>query len=369
MSEEKRAAQEIEEAPRAGLPSRRAFWPGRLPYFFLGAAIVCIGGLAFLALRRVVSPPAEETAGSAATSTRTPTSSPTPTATATPRPPTATPTPAPTLTPLPPVRHKVHPGQTWIGLAIWYDVSLDSILTLNGRTEADLLKADEEVLIPLPTYTPTPEVTLVPTLELMEEYGPDQCREHIIVAGETLIAVALEYEMTVQLIQSVNNITNPDLVKEGQRLCIPLVTPGPPPSPTFGPTPTPEERAPHSAPHLLYPPAGVEVPPGSAQVTLQWTVVGFLDPDEYYMVEVRSVSRPDARAVRGLVKTTTWRLPESMQPAVGSIETYAWRVSVVRGKGDPASDGFVWERSGFPASWQRFLWLGVAPESTPTPTG
>ena len=87
------------------------------------------------------------------------------------------------------------------------------------------------------------------------------------------------------------------------------------------------------------------------------------------MVEVRSLSRPDSRAARGFVKTTLWRLPETLRPAVGNIDTFAWRVSTIRGEGEPTSGRFEWERSGLPSGWQTFMWMGVAsyPTTTPTP--
>jgi LysM repeat protein len=255
-----------------------------------------------------------------------------------------------------------------LGLALYFDVSLESLLQLNGQTDSDYIQKDTEILVPNPTYTPTPAATALPTFEVLQDVDPNQCRDHKIAAGETLVGIAIKYDVSVQLIQSVNNITNPDLVREGQKLCIPLVTPGPAPSPTFGPTPTSAVAPQHSAPQLLYPPAGVEVPAGTRQVILQWTVAGFLASDEYYMVEIRNLGRPDSRAVRGFVKTTLWRSPEIIRPATGSIEVFAWRVSVVQGVGKPDDPSFRWERSGLPSGWQTFVWMGVAQAVAPTPT-
>jgi LysM repeat protein len=357
-----------EEALASAPPlSRRELWANRLRYFLVGVAIVCTAGIGYLVLTRGVSSPTEVTV-STLTPTHTPTQTITPTPTATPRPPTETPTPGPTPTPLPPFRYRVRPGDTWLGLAIDYDVSLDSVLALNSRTEDDYLKLDEEILIPWPTYTVTPDPTLIPTLDVIQELASEQCREHVIKVGETLYAIAAAYEVSPLLLEQVNGITNPDLLKEGQKLCIPLVTPGPPPSPTFGPSPTPAEGQLYPAPLLLYPPAGTEVPPGSRQVTLQWTVAGWLEADETYMVEIRNLSRVDSRVVRGFVKTTAWQLPESVHPAVGKIETFAWRVSVVRGEGEPGGEEYRWERSSLPSGWQTFMWMGAAPNVTPTPS-
>ncbi len=363
----------VEELDLAAVPdevpeplSGREIWSNRLRYFLLGVAIVCIIGVGYLIMTRGFSSPADISI-TTYTPSITPTHTATPTITATRRPPTDTPTPGPTHTLPPPSRHQVRPGDTWLGLAIYYDVSLESLLQLNGQTDSDYIQEGTEILIPYPTYTPTPNATQLPTLEVLEAVR-SQCREHVVKTGETLIAIAINYEVSVQLIESVNNITDPNLVREGQKLCIPLVTPGPAPSPTFGPSPTPVDEPLYAAPQLLYPPAGIEVPPRSTQVALQWTVVGLLDADEYYMIEVRNLSRPGSRAVRGFAKTTTWTLPDTIQPAAGEIETFAWRVSVVRGDGAPTDSDFLWERTGLPSDWQTFMWMGVSAGPAPTPT-
>ena len=349
-------------------PTNREIWSNRLRYFLLGVALVCVAGVSYLVLTHGQQPAAEQVSVTTFTPTPTPTMTLTPTRTPTPAPPTLTPTPGPSPTPLPPFRHKVGPGDTWLGLAIYYDVSLESLLELNAETNSDYIQQGVQVLIPYPTYTPTPDVTQLPTLQVLEEIQPSQCRDHVIAAGETLIGIALSYDVSVQLIKEVNRIVNADLVRQGQRLCIPLVTPGPAPSPTFGPSPTPAVEPPHPAPQLLYPPAGVEVPPHSNRVMLQWTVVNLLSADEYYMVEVRNISHPDTRAVHGFVRTTTWQLPDTIRPKADRIETFAWRVSVVRGTSEPAGQDFRWERSGFPSDWQTFMWMGVAAQPTETST-
>jgi LysM repeat protein len=357
----------VDEELLAESPTEREIWTNRFRYFLVGVAVVCIAGLGYLVLTRGVSSPTAVTVSSL-TPTYTATATVTLTPTATPRPPTETPTPGPSPTPLPPYHYRVGPGDTWLGLAIEADVSLESLLTLNSRLEDDFLKLDEEILIPWPTYTPTRDPRLVPTLERVEELESDQCREHVISAGETLFAIALKYEVSAQLLEQVNGITNPDLLKQGQTLCIPLVTPGPPPSPTFGPSPTPEDEPLHPAPQLLYPPAGAEIPAGREPATLQWTVVGWLDPDESYMVEIRSLSRMDARVTRGFAQVTMWTIPETVYPGAGTTELFSWRVSVVRGEGESGSPDYRWERSGLPSDWQVFTWTGVARSSTPTPT-
>lgn len=356
-----------EETDEPALPPRQV-WANRLRFFLLGVTIVCLIGVSYLVFAYGITSPAERMNIPTRTPSATPTASNTYTTTPTAQPPTMTPTPGPTHTPLPPFRYIVQPGDTWLGLAINYDIDQDSLLQANNWNDSDYIVEGEEILIPYPTYTATPAATALPTFEVVGDISREQCREHTIASGETLISIAIKYEVSVQLIQTVNNISNPDLVKEGQKLCIPLVTPGPAPSPTFGPTPTPESDPLHAAPQLLSPPDGVEVEPGTTQVNLQWTVAGFLDQDEYYMIELRNLSQPDSRAIRGFVKTTSWRLPDGVQPPAGVIETFSWRVSVVRGINEPTGGDFQWERTGLPSVWHTFMWMGLNSVSLPTPT-
>jgi LysM repeat protein len=80
---------------------------------------------------------------------------------------------------------------------------------------------------PTPTRTPCP--TVCPT----STPPPGQCTVFYTVRwGDTLYSIARRYGVTVQAIVAANNITNPNLIRVGQQLCIPGgVTPPPPQQP------------------------------------------------------------------------------------------------------------------------------------------
>lgn len=55
---------------------------------------------------------------------------------------------------------------------------------------------------------------------------------HTVKRGETLFLIARQYNVTIQAIAARNNITNPDLIFEGQQLIIPVSTTPPVPGTT-----------------------------------------------------------------------------------------------------------------------------------------
>jgi LysM repeat protein len=98
-----------------------------------------------------------------------------------------------------------------------------------------------ETVVPDPTWTValtatlpgvTPTETLVPAVTPTE--GPGVW--YTVTWGDTLGNIAARYGVTVEAIAQANGITNPNLIRLGQRLWIPLS--GAPPTPTITVTPT-----------------------------------------------------------------------------------------------------------------------------------
>lgn len=88
---------------------------------------------------------------------------------------------------------------------------------------------------------------------------------HVVAAGETLSAIAAQYNVSVSTLMSYNNIRNADLIKVGQIIRIPsVVQPRSTPTPTGSEevaTPTTERRAnPNLTPESTSPGAGRPIP-------------------------------------------------------------------------------------------------------------
>lgn len=165
--------------------------------------------------------------GATATATRVPPTAapPTPTATGGPR-------PTPTATPAPggggaSCTYTVRAGDTLAAIALRYGTTWRKIADANGLSNPDLLRIGQTLTIPNctgPVQPPQP--------------GGGTCITYIVKPGDTLIAIARAYGTSPAAIVQANGLSNPHLIRVGQRL---LVCPGPggappPPPPPSGQT-------------------------------------------------------------------------------------------------------------------------------------
>jgi LysM repeat protein len=155
-----------------------------------------------------------------------------PTATARPQytPSMATFTPAPAATPvlvetatltLPPPTaaaertHKVKAGDTLLGIALEYGVTVEAIKSANNMAD-DTIYLDDVLIIPAqtaaPTATPIPEGTGI---------------VHVVAANETLGEIALKYGVTTDALLKANDLDSADFIQVGQKLIVPggVITP------------------------------------------------------------------------------------------------------------------------------------------------
>jgi len=138
--------------------------------------------------------------------------------------------------------HTVLWGETLSGIARRYGVTVADIVAANNLANANLIYAGQKLLIPVETGAYT---------------------EHIVVAGETLSAIAAKYGVTYWDIVRRNGIANPNLIYVGQKLIIP--TPGAP-----EPTPEPTTETPATNEAII-----ISSPLADAEVSSPVTVTGF----------------------------------------------------------------------------------------------
>lgn len=333
-------------APRQREPVRRVswIWPFVLALLMI-AAFVGIGwGLdPWVEARTTPTPTFTPTPLPTRTATVTPTATPTWTVT-----PSATPTDAPTATPsatLTPAfaRYTVVEGDTLGGIASKFDIELEELLQANGLTADSVLQVGQELVIAGhkggPKLTSTP--TISPTHGLLI---------HIVEAGDNLSSIAVEYDVDMNTIAEANHIAIDHVLQIGQKLIIPGITPTPTitatPSPSLmmtrapvqSPTPAgpPTPDFPYPQPHLLAPIDESVFEGNEAHILLNWTSVGILAQDEWYLLRLWTPGNIEPVTIR--TKAASWRVPQGLYPTEGALYRFRWQVVVIKQTGASKSE-------------------------------
>jgi len=293
----------------------------------------------------------------------TPTVTPTLTATTTATPPptfTGTPVPSPTLEP--PIEYTVVALDTCGSLAYAFDVSVRSILELNGLSSECLLSVGTVLKIPRPTPTSSPE----PTATLLPAEATEQACDRIsytVEANDTLAGIALNYNVELEAIKEFNGMPS-DTVFIGQVLTIPLCRR----LPTPGPTPTHTPPPAYPAPNLLLPRDGEYFSLSSDSVTLQWASVGQLRENEFYQVIVEDLTdSTGTKRLVGYAIDTKYIIPVTFRPTDELPHIMRWVVSVVRQTGTDDNGKPIYVSGGVSSDRRHFTWTGTTVAATPTP--
>jgi len=104
------------------------------------------------------------------------------------------------------VVHVVQSGQGLLEIATLYGVPVADIMAANGLTDQDILRIGQKLIIPGVTK---------------RDVAAAQGDVHIVQAGESLLSIALLYGVTVDELQTANDLDNPDSIYVGQELIIP----------------------------------------------------------------------------------------------------------------------------------------------------
>ncbi len=178
-----------------------------------------------------------------------------------------TPTFTPSQTPIPPTATPVLPGEftdrvmytVVAGDTVWeiarrFNSSVDAIIQVNGLSSSGLINIGQVLVIPVrgsqTPSTPLPTFTPVPT----QSSGiggpvPPSTGTYTVRAGDTLYALAIQFNSSVAALAQLNGIVNANLIYPGQVLRVPGTT-QPPVQPTAVP-PT-QAPAPTAVPSVPY---------------------------------------------------------------------------------------------------------------------
>ena len=132
--------------------------------------------------------------------------------------PTPTPNPNPTLPNTNYINYIVKSGDTLGQIASKYSTTVNIIASLNNISNPNLIHVGQVLKIPTTTTTNTNTPTIT---------APTPSNNYInytIKSGDTLGQIASMYGTTVNVLASLNNISNPNLIHVGQVLKIPSST-------------------------------------------------------------------------------------------------------------------------------------------------
>lgn len=106
------------------------------------------------------------------------------------------------------VTHVVASGETLASIARRYGTTAREIASVNGISNPNLVRIGQRLTVTVGAVSPT--AAPAPTTAT-----------HTVASGENLASIARRYGTTVRAVASANGISNPNLVRVGQRLTVP----------------------------------------------------------------------------------------------------------------------------------------------------
>ncbi len=344
--------------PTAAPASNKSIQGPRMPEITLSLPVALGLLVLVLAIGAAVVFTVLRSTGQVVQPTVTPTITSTATITVTPQP-SATNTLAPTPTELPPVEYTVKAGDTCGLIASIFNITPNSIVLLNNLSADCTLFENQQLKIPQPTPTASPQ----PTSTLSQAEATEQACEKVdytVNANDTLGGIAATYKVGMDAIKSFNKLPS-DTVFAGQTLTIPLCQ-----RQTTNETPTPTAPPPYPAANLLLPADGASFTVANETITLQWASVGELRQNESYAITLEDVTAGEARKLVDYVTDTKYIVPASFRPEGNTPHILRWSVVPVRQTGSTKDGQPIYEPAGTVSVQRVFSWWG-ATVATPTP--
>jgi len=107
--------------------------------------------------------------------------------------------------------HQIKEHETLLGIAAKYRSSIDDILAANLALDPDNLQPGEIITVPVIfSLEPTPEATSA----VITQY-------HVVEPGESPLQIANWYDISVEMLLAINEITDPHKLRIGTKLSIP----------------------------------------------------------------------------------------------------------------------------------------------------
>lgn len=138
--------------------------------------------------------------------------------------------------------HTVQSGDKVVNLAALYGSSVDAIIAANGLNPSAFIRVGQPLIIPVrlaapATSTPTATSPAQVPPPTSSAPGTGSTTTYVVQTGDTLGRIAVRFNTSVAALSQLNGIANPNVIRPGQRLVIPVA--GSPPVVTQSPVTTP----------------------------------------------------------------------------------------------------------------------------------
>jgi LysM repeat protein len=252
------------------------------------------------------------------------------------------------------LEHTVRGGETLLGIAGLYGVTVEEIQAANGLASV-LIRPGDVLIIPIEA-----SASDAPISQVASQF------EYTVQAGDTVVSMAARFGSTVQDILQANGLTDNALIRPGDVLVVPVrqvpsqvlaSSSDAAPAPTTvsgGRVAAAQAETVYIAPRLIGPPNGATLPKEES-VLLRWISVDVLDSNEWYVLLLYPVSGSAQNIPSIWTKSTSYRLATDLAPAEGESAEYAWQVSVVRVQSGVSSQ-YALDAASPPSELRTFTW-------------
>ena len=248
-------------------------------------------------------------------------------------------------------RHTVQAGETLLGIAAKYGVTVEDIQAANSLSGTQI-RAGGELLIPVPLS--------------ISENGNDSggatistIFKYTVRPGDTLISIAVRFGTNVAAIQEANNIGADEFIRPDQVLLVPVS--GVPSTILAISEAAPARTAAGSAQMYealqLVGPNDEEIVSRVDGVLFRWLSGGLLEQNEWYVLYIWPLEGLIELPPPVWTKATSFRLSQQWAPAPDRDVTYRWQISVVRVYTDADGARNI-EAAGVPSDVRSFVWSG-----------